>query len=276
MKRLIFLMLITTLLIADIGKVTVVKGAVTINRDLNFLNAKNDMRLLQEDIIQTEDGRLQMLFKDMTVVSLGKDTRFVIQEYLYEPENHQTKASFKLEKGFVKMITGAIGKAFPEYFTVETSQTKVTPHGTIWSMSVDEQNEVYQVTEGSISLKFNDGEDKEINLLAGERIRLSIQADKINQIIKGKIFRKIKNSQSENTIENNIAILKEEKERLQRRDKLINDDSYITTDGVSYDPKEDLESDSTEDTIGEVDDGNNGHGNDADGVDDSNPGKSKR
>lgn len=271
MKKVIFLMLIVTLAVADIGKVTVVKGEATINRNLDTLAALNNMSLFKQDIVETEDGRLQMLFEDKSVISLGKDTRFIIKEYLYEPERHHAKASFKVEKGFVKAISGAIGKILPEYFTIETSFTKVTPHGTIWSVEVDEEQEIYEVIEGRISLAFHNASDKNIDLLPGERVKLIISANKIEKIIKSQISRTVKNSTHQNSLEKNIATFKEEQKINKGRTFKTGENAIDTLTPVDDGNNVGVEEPDTGMPT-PIDDGNNGHGNDPGGVDPSNPG----
>jgi len=172
MYKIILIALIATLALADIGKVTVVKGDASVKRDVQVIKAHNNMGLLKQDIVKTEQGRLQMHFNDNTVISLGKESRFVIKEYLYEEGSQEVAATFKIEKGFIKTITGVIGKVMPELFVLETSNTKITPHGTIWSVDVNDESEIYKVLEGRVTLTFNDGIDRKVELLAGETASL--------------------------------------------------------------------------------------------------------
>lgn len=254
MKKIVIMVLMATLVLANVGKVAVVKGEATINRDVKVIKVRNGMGLLKQDVVQTEQGRMQMLFNDNTVISLGKESRFVIKEYLYGENSEKVAATFKIEKGFVKIITGAINKVIPNLFVLETATTSITPHGTVWSVDVNDESEVYKVLEGRVTLSFNDGTDRKVDLNAGESALLKKSAD-------GTVasFRKSKiNKRSlgyENNIETNTALIKEEHYR-----------NAGTVDNTSGNP--------VDDTSGSpVDDGNNGHGNDLDGNDPSNPGQ---
>jgi len=251
MYKIILIALMATLAMADVGKVAVVKGDASVERDMKIIKARNNMGLLKQDTVETAQGRLQMHFKDNTVISLGKESRFVIKEYLYEEGSQEVAATFRIEKGFIKTITGAIGKVMPELFVLETSTTKITPHGTIWSVEVNDESEVYKVLEGRVTLAFNDGLDRKIELLAGETASLQKGANgSVKSFKKGKSAKNGLNSRYENGVEQNLAVVSEEKDRDLFRDTIISN---------------------TGDPIDEGD-GNNGGGNDEGGVDDSNPG----
>ena len=247
MNKILLIILVATLALADIGKVTVVKGDASVERDLKIIKAHNNMGLLTQDIVETEMGRLQMYFNDNTVISLGRNSRFVIKEYLYVENSQEVAATFTIEKGFIKTITGVIGKVMPDLFVLETSVTKITPNGTIWSVDVNDESEVYKVLEGRITLAFNDGVDRTEELLAGETASILKDSNgKVKSFKKDKNSKNSANSRYENTLEQNAAVVTE--------DRALNAGSIIDGSGNI------------------VDDGNSGHGNDPNGVDESNPG----
>ena len=250
MKTILLIVLMAVLAIADIGQVTVVKGKAYVHRDKGAIKAKNAMALLTQDIVQTREGRLQMQFIDNTVISLGRDSRFRIKEYLYKEDSTESAASFELSAGFIKTITGAIGKLIPEHFVLYTKATKIISNGTIWSVMIDDASEEYKVIEGSITLSFNDGKEKSITLNAGESMLLQIDSKNSKKI--AKIIKKsFSTAEYEKEIERNAAIINDE--------RAINQSTTIDADGnIIYDG-----------------DGNKGHGNDPDGFDPDNPGKKK-
>ncbi len=202
MYKILFIALMATLALADVGKVTVVKGDASVERDIKVIKAHNNMGLMKQDVVETAEGRLQMHFNDNTVISLGKESRFVIKEYLYEENSQKVAATFIIEKGFIKTITGAIGKVMPELFVLETSTTKITPHGTIWSAEVSDEGEIYKVLEGRVTLAFNDGLDRKVELLAGETASLVKGSDgTVISFQKGKIAENSVNSKYEDSVE---------------------------------------------------------------------------
>ncbi len=261
MKSILLIILMSVFALADVGKVTVVKGMASVDRDFKIIKVQNGMGLLKQDVVETAQGRMQMHFIDNTVISLGRESRFVIKEYLYAEDSDKVAATFRVEKGFIKTITGAIGKMMPEMFVIETATTKITPHGTIWTMEVGEESEIYKVLEGRVILAFNDGLDRKVELNAGESMILNIGLKGNKKIIKSSKKSKIaKNVRYENSLEQRMSILKE--------DQAMNQ-------GMMVDEQGNLVEDPGFDAPGAsgFDDGNNGHGNDPDGFDPSNPGK---
>ena len=228
MKKIVFIALMVTLAFADIGKVTVVKGDASVERDVKIIKAHNNMGLMKQDIVETTQGRLQMHFNDNTVISLGRDSRFVIKEYLYEDGSQEVAAVFSIEKGFIKTITGAIGKVMPELFVLETSTTKITPHGTIWSVEVNDETEIYKVLEGRVTLAFNDGLDRKVELLAGETASLKKGSNgSVTSFQKGKISQNSVNSRYEDSLEQEGGNL--------YADKMLNRDITVSADGSMID-----------------------------------------
>jgi len=251
MKTILLIVLIATFAIADIGHISVVKGKAYVHRDRDALKAINTMGLLTQDIVQTRDGRLQMQFIDNTVISLGRDSRFRIKEYLYQEDSMTSTANFELSTGFIKTITGAISKLMPDNFVLHTKATKIISNGTIWSVMINETSEEYKVIEGRITLSFNDGKEKSVSLNAGESMLLQVDSKNSRKIAKV-IKKSFSTYEYEKNLERNAAIITETRG--------LNQDTTIDTDGnIIYD---------------DYDDGNKGHGNDPDGSDPDNPGKS--
>lgn len=259
--KILFILFISVLAFAKVGEVLIVKGNALIERSEMSIKAKNNMDLYRKDIVQTKDGRLQMHFMDNTVISLGTESRFVIKEYIYNDATKASAATFKIEIGFVKTITGAIGKMIPEMFVLETSSASIQPHGTIWSVNVDKNSERFEVQEGEIVISFKDLNQQEIELRAGEALDVQLDSKNNNKILKttkeaiNKELETDKKSSIERTIDNAGAQNKEEM-NIHKGTRISADGTLIVNDNL--------------------DDGNNGHGNDPDGVDPSNPGKSKK
>ena len=229
MNKIILIILMATLVMADVGKVAVVKGDASVERGVKVIKAHNNMGLLKQDIVETGQGRLQMHFNDNTVISLGRDSRFVIKEYLYVENSQKVAATFKIEKGFIKIITGAIGKVMPELFILETSTTKITPHGTIWSVEVNDASEIYKVLEGRVTLAFNDGLDRKVELLAGETTSLQKGSNgSIISFVKAKSTKNSVSSTHENGIEQDGGNLYVDK--IMNRDITVREDGTMVND----------------------------------------------
>jgi hypothetical protein len=247
MKLFLLIFFATTLLFGEIGQVTVVRGEASVERDLKNIKVYTYMGLFNQDVVRTKQGRMQIQFNDNTVISLGRDSKFVIKEYFYAPGSDKVNATFKIEHGFVKTITGIIGKMMPEMFILETSVTKIRPNGTIWSVRVDESGEYYSVSEGKITLNFKDTEDRVVELVAGESMSISIDS-----------------SGSENTVKSfqkNYTI----QQKVETVAKDSTDSTYenrVEKESSSLREEQDINKGTSVDDTGKVvGDSSNGHGN---------------
>ncbi len=118
----------STLLSASIGEISAINGSAIIHRGAQTLTVTMHMPIEEKDVIQTaKKGKLQIVFKDNTVISLGQNSTFKIQEYLYGEK--KVKARFNV-KGLFKSITGKIGHIAPKNFTLKTQNATIGVRGT--------------------------------------------------------------------------------------------------------------------------------------------------
>lgn len=124
---------------AQVAKISALNGDATIERDGQSITAKIGNTILEKDTIKTKDNsRLQMIFKDQTVITLGKNTVFSVQSYLYD-ETAQSNANFSLTKGFLKSFTGKLGKIAPKRFKIKTKTSTIGIRGTIFTIEANQQ-----------------------------------------------------------------------------------------------------------------------------------------
>ena len=81
--------LLSSLAIANnVGTITALKGDAFIIRDSKKIVATLGSKLNEKDIIKTKGrGKVQVIFIDETIITIGKNSDFSINEYLFE-ENH--------------------------------------------------------------------------------------------------------------------------------------------------------------------------------------------
>ncbi len=293
MQKVLFFLFLPLLLFGDVGHISVIKGEAYVKRDKHSLRAYRTMPLYKLDTVQTLEGRLQMHFNDKTVISLGKHSSFVIKEYLYvSNEIAQQRAHFVVQNGFVKAITGAIGKVMPEMFTLETKSAVIHPEGTIWSVDVTKDSEYYEVIDGAITLEFIGDTHENIHLAAGEALRINLQAhsDKERYVKSRAATPRIYLESMRQSIDTSDA---EDAQALGNDERRVNNEMMLSTTQPEVEtetpeletatpevetetPELETATPEVETETPEVDDGNNGHGNDADGVDESNPGLAHR
>ena len=157
---LLSILLFTTSLFANIGKVTAVKGNAVVIRESKTINVNLGFLIEEKDQIKTDkNARLQLQFKDKTIISLGKDSLFNVEEYFFdEKQPKKTKASFKMAKGVFKSITGRIGKINPTKFKLKTKSATIGIRGTIFFGAVSPRKpDNIACTAGSITVSTPQG-----------------------------------------------------------------------------------------------------------------------
>lgn len=85
MIRYILFLLLPLFLYANIGKITSIRGDVQIQRDSQKIKAKLGTTLEKNDFIKTsKNAKVQIVFTDKTIFTIGKDSTLDIAEYLYD------------------------------------------------------------------------------------------------------------------------------------------------------------------------------------------------
>ncbi len=113
----------------EVATITALKGDVNIKSPHVFIKATLGTKLQEEDtVITKEKSKVQIIFTDETVVTIGKNSTFVIKKYLAEGNNMQ--AELDLMQGAMRTITGKIGKVAPKKFKVRTKTATIGIRGT--------------------------------------------------------------------------------------------------------------------------------------------------
>ncbi len=193
------LLFISTILSANIAKVVALKGDASIIREGKTLALTKKSIILKHDQIKTKDKtKVQLLFKDNTVISIGGNSSFQVFEYLFDEKNNKYEAKFSMLQGTFRTITGKIGKLSPKKFNLKTKSASIGIRGTQIVMNLSAEKEDIFCTEGRILVtKLNSNVNSFVK--AGEFVSL-----KKNDITKIKV-KKIKPSDI-NKINNKISI----------------------------------------------------------------------
>ena len=157
MKTLLILItLLSTQLFASVATITALRGKASIQRDGAMIVAALGATLEEKDNIVTQDNtKLQVIFKDETIISIGKNSNFSINEYLFE-DNQAPIAKFSMLRGAMRTITGHIGDIAPEKFSVATKTATIGIRGTNFSVVVGEDGSYNAFcTYGAISVSLS-------------------------------------------------------------------------------------------------------------------------
>lgn len=142
------------------GKVVALRGEVS------AVNAKGETRKLAikspiyvDDTITTgRRSRVQIIFKDKTIISLGTQTSAKIAEYSWVPEKNKAAINTKIKEGVFRVMGGAITKVAPEKFITQTPSATIGIRGSMF---------FGQVRGDKLSVVFQGGKGIEITNNAG-------------------------------------------------------------------------------------------------------------
>jgi len=183
-KLLALLLLITNTLYASIGEISALRGNADITRGAKHVKASVGSKLEEGDVIKTSaKSKLQILFNDKTVISLGQKSSFKIDEYLFD--NKKPVARFSLNSGFFKSITGKIGKIAPNKFKIKTANATIGVRGTTIIGEVSSKRDIIACSQGQIIVS-SAGASVVVN--AGERTIVEMsktprQSQKVNTVL---------------------------------------------------------------------------------------------
>ena len=150
------LFLAMTLFAKDIGVVTGLNGSATVTRDGSKVAVNLGMKLQEKDMVKTlGNAKVQIIFEDETIITIGKNSEFSIEEYLFD-EIEEPSLEFGLLRGAMRTITGKIGKIAPEKFAVKTKTATIGIRGTNFTIVQRENSEVIiYCTYGAISVSID-------------------------------------------------------------------------------------------------------------------------
>lgn len=124
--------------LADIGRVKTLQGQASIQTGTQRVNAAVGTPLYASSVVHTDKGAtLGLSFRDGTLVTLGSDTRFAVEDYQYDPNASQFRFGAALLKGALSYLSGAIAKNRPEGVSVRTPTGVIGVRGTHFAAKVE-------------------------------------------------------------------------------------------------------------------------------------------
>ncbi|HIC44326.1 MAG TPA: hypothetical protein EYO73_08605, partial [Sulfurimonas sp.] len=148
------LFIIPTMILANtsIGKITALKGIAEIRQGTNVKSAQLGSELVRHDnIITKEKTKVQVIFEDETIITIGENSHFSIDEYITDGSDSEVKLS--LFKGAMRAITGKIGQANPGKFKVKTKTATIGIRGTNFVVVSSLESDMVACTLGAITVQ---------------------------------------------------------------------------------------------------------------------------
>jgi len=162
--------LITFMLSADfIGTIKNIRNDVFVVRNFETLDSSKGFKLMSKDIIVTGDkSKAKLVFKDNTRITVGKNSIFEIEDYLFD-KTKNSRAKFKAKSGFFQAVTGKIGKISRDSFKLKTKTATIGVRGTVFEGQIGRKGESVKCVKGTIAISakgktfiLNEGETLEI------------------------------------------------------------------------------------------------------------------
>lgn len=122
---------------ADIGSVTELTGSAIIKRGKETIVVTKGTTIVQNDRVETKNGKVKIVFKDDTKVDVTEHSSLVIDDFVYDPASGKGKLGLKAGSGTVRYVSGAIAKD-PKAVNIKTPTAAIAVRGTDFVMSVNE------------------------------------------------------------------------------------------------------------------------------------------
>lgn len=122
---------------AQIGSITEFQGNATIKRGKDTITAQKGTAIEQNDQVETKNGKLKIVFKDDTTVTVTEHSKLVIDDFVYDPKSGKGSLGLKAAGGTVRYVSGAIAKD-PKQVKINTPTAAIAVRGTDFVMSVNE------------------------------------------------------------------------------------------------------------------------------------------
>ena len=113
------------------GKIQTVSGTVDVLRQSTRYPGWSGFRLMDKDTVITgPESFVGLLFDDDTVITMGPESEFKIDTYIFEPQDQAYYFLFYMEKGSMIYNSGKIGKLSPQSVHLTTPSAVVGIRGT--------------------------------------------------------------------------------------------------------------------------------------------------
>lgn len=98
--------------------------------------------VFMKDLLTTgKTGAMGITFKDNTMISIGPDTEFVVDEFVYQPKDNALSFSSRMMRGTLHFVSGTIAKLSPESVSVKTPVGTIGIRGTRFLVKIEENQQ---------------------------------------------------------------------------------------------------------------------------------------
>ena len=116
---------------AEVGFIKRTTGEAFIERGAEQVPAEKGFLLEASDVLVTgAGGRISVTFADKSRLSVGPDSRVVIEEFEFDPVTHDGKLVARIENGDLAIVSGQIAKENPDAMKIRTPTSILGVRGT--------------------------------------------------------------------------------------------------------------------------------------------------
>ena len=130
-------LLLATSAWADIGSVTESSGTAIIKRGKDTIQIVKGTEIKTNDKVETKNGKVKIVFKDNTNVTVTESSSLIIDDFVYDPKSGAGKLGLKAAAGTVRYVSGSIAKD-PKNVKINTPTAAIAVRGTDFVMAVSE------------------------------------------------------------------------------------------------------------------------------------------
>ncbi len=145
----------------------IVGAAAAVVRQVEGIYGPDVRRLTMSDdvfyneVISTKaDSASKIRFPDDTLLTVGPDSRVIIDAFVYDPASKNSKMVVNATLGVARFVTGKMGSAA---YQIKTPTTTIGVRGTVLTVTVEEDGTTSAVVEeGAILVQGQTGEPVEV------------------------------------------------------------------------------------------------------------------
>ena len=124
-----------------IGQVKTADGPVTVERNGASQPVAIGDHVFQSDVIVTAvGGSVGITFADNSMMSLGPESRLVLDQFRFDTTTHEGEFDSSLQKGTLAVKSGQIVKQTPEAMHIKTPAALLGVRGTEFVVRADGKN----------------------------------------------------------------------------------------------------------------------------------------
>jgi hypothetical protein len=123
----------------SIGTIKKLNGTAMFLREKIEIKMKLGDPVFMKDVLKTDNtGSLGITFKDNTMISVGPNTVYTIDEYVFKPSEQKLAFVSKISKGTLHFVSGTLSKLAPEAVKVKTPEATIGFRGTRCLIKVED------------------------------------------------------------------------------------------------------------------------------------------